>query len=111
MKVQYFDIMLLSDEEHFTIILSAIRDYIPGENDIAILIVEKVSNQIITSVDKQFSTQDIYDEVVECFDTYNDFVKEKNVDLKLIEDGFYELVLQYLNIIVEEYNEKDIKET
>ena len=97
--------MLLSEEEHFTIVLSAIRDYIPGENDIAILIVEKVSNQIINSVSDEFSTQDIYNEVAECFDFYNDFIREKNIDLKIIEDGFYELVSQYLNIIVEEYNE------
>ena len=72
--------MLLSDEEHFAIILSAIRDYTPGENDIAILIVEKVSTQLSSLVDKQFSTQDIYNEVAECFDFYNDFVREKKLD-------------------------------
>lgn len=94
--------MLLTDEEHFTIILSAIRDYQPGENDIAILIVEKVSKQIINSVDKEFSTQDIYDEVEECFNFYNDFVQEKNMNLKTIDDGFFELVKEYLNIIVKE---------
>ena len=99
--------MLLSDEEHFTIILSAIRDYTPGETDIAILIVEKVSNQLSGLVNQQFSTQDIYDEVVECFDFYNDFIKEKKIDLKLIDDDIYELVLVYLNMIVEEYNEMD----
>ena len=99
--------MLLSDEEHLTIILSAIRDYTPGETDIAILIVEKVSNQLSGLVSQQFSTQDIYDEVVECFDFYNDFIKEKNIDLKFINDDVYELVLMYLNMIVEEYNEMD----
>lgn len=99
--------MLLSDEEHFTIILSAIRDYTPGETDIAILIVEKVSNQLSGLVNQQFSTQDIYDEVVECFDFYNDFIKEKKIDLKLIDDDIYELVLVYLNMIVEEYDEVD----
>jgi len=99
--------MLLSDEEHLTIILSAIRDYTPGETDIAILIVEKVSNQLSGLVNQQFSTQDIYDEVVECFDFYNDFIKEKNIDLKFINDDVYELVLMYLNMIVEEYNEMD----
>ena len=99
--------MLLSDEEHLTIILSAIRDYTPGETDIAILIVEKVSNQLSGLVHQQFSTQDIYDEVVECFDFYNDFIKEKNIDLKFINDDVYELVLMYLNMIVEEYNEMD----
>ena len=99
--------MLLSDEEHFAIILSAIRDYTPGENDIAILIVEKVSTQLRSLVDKQFSTQDIYDEVAECFDFYNDFVKEKKLDLKQIDDGLYELVIEYLNMIVEEYDEME----
>ena len=101
--------MLLSDEEHFTIILSAIRDYTPGETDIAILIVEKVSNQLSGLVNQQFSTQDIYDEVVECFDFYNDFIKEKKIDLKPIDDDIYELVLVYLNMIVEEYDEMDAK--
>ena len=99
--------MLLSDEEHFAIILSAIRDYTPGESDIAILIVEKVSTQLRSLVDKRFSTQDIYDEVAECFDFYNDFVKEKKLDLKQIDDGLYELVIEYLNMIVEEYDEME----
>ena len=101
--------MLLSDEEHFAIILSAIRDYTPGENDIAILIVEKVSSQLSNLVNEQFSTQDIYDEVVECFDFYNDFIKEKQIELKTINEELYELVLTYLNMVVEEYDEMDAK--
>ena len=99
--------MLLSDEEHFSLILEAIRDYTPGENDIGILIVEKVSTQLRKLVSKQFSTQDIYDEVAECFDFYNDFVREKQIDLKTIEEGMYELVMEYLNMIVEEYDEME----
>ena len=101
--------MLLSDEEHFAIILSAIRDYTPGENDVAILIVEKVSSQLSNLVNEQFSTQDIYDEVVECFDFYNDFIKEKQIELKTINEELYELVLTYLNMVVEEYDEMDAK--
>ena len=97
--------MMLTANEHLTIILSAIRDYQPGENDIPILIVEKVCNQIPNSVDNQISTQDIYNEVEECYNFYNDFIKEKNVNLKVIEEGYYELVKEYLNIIVEEGNE------
>ena len=80
--------MLLTPNEHLTIILSSIRDYQPGENDIPILIVQKISKQLIESVDNQITTQDIYDEV----------------DLEKIDDGFYELVKTYLNMIVEEYN-------
>lgn len=96
--------MLLTPNEHLTIILSSIRDYQPGENDIPILIVQKISKQLIESVDNQITTQDIYDEVEECFNFYNDFIENKNVDLEKIDDGFYELVKTYLNMIVEEYN-------
>lgn len=96
--------MLLTPNEHLTIILSSIRDYQPGENDIPILIVEKISKQLIESVDNQITTQDIYDEVEECFNFYNDFIENKNVDLHKIDDGFYELVKTYLNMIVEEYD-------
>lgn len=96
--------MLLTPNEHLTIILSSIRDYQPGENDIPILIVQKISKQLIESVDNQITTQDIYDEVEECFNFYNDFIEDKNVDLQKIDDGFYELVKTYLNMIVEEYD-------
>ena len=94
--------MLLTDEDHLAIIIMAIRDYIPGETDVAILIVEEVSNQIIKQVNDSFTTQDLYDEIVECFDFYNDFVTEKNIDLKTIDDSIYEFVRQQLNELVEE---------
>lgn len=94
--------MILSNEEHFTIVLSAVRDYQEGKNDIPILIVEKVTNQIKESLDKQIDTQDIYDEIVEVFDYYNDFIDKKGVDLKKIQDDFYEVTKEYLNQIVEE---------
>lgn len=94
--------MLLDDNERLMIILNAIRDYIPGENDIAILIVEKVCTTIRETIDFSFSTQDLYDEVVECFEFYNDFITEKGIDLRLIDKDIYELVRYYLNKIVEE---------
>lgn len=94
--------MILSDEEHFTIVLSAVRDYQEGKNDIPILIVEKVTNQIKESLNRQIDTQDIYDEIVEVFDYYNDFIDKKGVDLKKIQDDFYEVTKEYLNQIVEE---------
>ena len=96
--------MLLTPNEHLTIILSSIRDYQPEENDIPVLIDQKISKQLIESVDNQITTQDIYDEVEECFNFYNDFIEDKNVDLEKIDDDFYELVKTYLNMIVEEYD-------
>lgn len=94
--------MILTPNEHFTIILSAIRDYQPGETDIPILLCEKISNQLSESIDSQIDTQDIYDEVEFCFNLYNDFIKERDIDLQLIDEGFYQLVMVYLNMINKE---------
>lgn len=93
---------LLSDEEQFSIVLASIRDYKKGENDIAILIVEKISKQLINSINKKIDTQDILDEVIECYNFYNDFIEQKNVNLKTIPEDWYELVEIYLNEVVEE---------
>lgn len=104
--------MLLSDEEHFTIILSAIRDYEEGVTDIAILIVEKVVAQIITCVDTQFTTQDILDEIEEIFNFYNDFIKEKKIDMKIIPDEMVDLVSIYINEVIQEcWTESEEKNT
>lgn len=92
---------LLSDEEQFAIILESIRDYKDGENDIAVLIVEKLSKQLINSIDNQIDTQEILDETLEIYDFYNEFVEEKNINLKTIESQWYDLVELYLNEIVE----------
>lgn len=97
--------MLLSDEQRFLIVLSAIRDYKAGENDISILIVEKVTSEISSSVDKQITTQNIFDDIVETFSYYNDFIKEKDVDLKSIPDEMTELVEYYMNEVIECLND------
>ena len=98
----FYDIMLLSDEEDFAIILSAIRDYKTGENDISILIVEKVVAQIIDCVNSQFTTQDIFDEIIEVFNFYNDFITQKKIKMQLIPDEMGELVEVYINEVIEE---------
>ncbi len=92
--------MLLSDDERFIIVLSAIRDYEPENTDIGILIVEKVSNQILNCVDNQITTQEIFDEIIETFNYYNDFVREKDIDLKLIPDEMVDLVEYYMNEVI-----------
>ena len=93
---------LLSDEEKFSIVLASIRDYNEGENDIAILIVEKLTKQLIDSINNQIDTQDILDEVIECYNLYNDFIEQKNVNLKTIPPEWYELSEIYMNQVVEE---------
>ena len=95
--------MLLSDEERFSIVLNTIREHQNGINDIPMIIVDKVCKQVIQSVNKQIDTQEIYDEVVECFNFYNDLVKEKKIsDLPIIENEFYDLVEVFLNDAIKE---------
>ena len=97
--------MLLNDEERFAIVLASIRDYKEGENDIPILIVQQLTNQLnkklINSMDNQIDTQEILDETLETYDFYNEFIEEKNINLKTIESQWYDLVELYLNEIVE----------
>lgn len=95
---------LLSDEEKFSIVLASIRDYNEGENDIPILIVEKLTKQLIDSINHQINTQEILDEVIECYNFYNDFIEQKNINLKTIPEEWYELVELYLNEVVKEVN-------
>lgn len=95
---------LLSDEERFGIVLASIRDYNEGENDIPILIVEKLTKQLIDSINHQIDTQDILDETIECYNFYNDFIEQKNINLKTIPEEWYELSEIYMNQAVEEVN-------
>lgn len=99
--------MLLTDEERFVIILSAIRDYEKGTNDIGIIIVEKIANQIMNSINIDFDTQQILDEIIETFNYYNDFVTEKNIDMQKIPDSMIDLVEHYINEIVKNIDKED----
>lgn len=95
---------LLSDEEKFSIVLASIRDYNEGENDIPILIVEQLTKQLIDSINHQIDTQDILDETIECYNFYNDFIEQKNINLKTIPEEWYELSEIYMNQAVKEVN-------
>lgn len=93
--------MILTQNDKFIIILSAIRNYRKNQ-DIFTLIVEETCRTIPKHVNELITTQDIYDVIVDCFDMYNDYIIEKKVDLPSIPDGAYDLVLVYLNDLVEE---------
>lgn len=91
---------MLNDNDRLMIVLTSIRNYSQGK-DIYTLITEEACRIILLNVDNKISTQDIYDEIVECFNFYNIFVTEKKMDLPIIPDEAYELVLAYLNNLVE----------
>lgn len=93
--------MLLSDKERYTIVLSTIRDYESGVNDVSILLIEKVIAQIY-NVNKSITTQDIFDEIVETIEYYNTFIEDKNIDFKKIPEEIIDLVEQYINEVVKD---------
>lgn len=95
--------MLLSDDDRLEITLGTILEHNEDLNDVPMIIIDRVCKQIIKSVNKQIDTQEIYDEIIECFNYYNDFVIEKNiVELPIVDEGFYELCEVFLNDAIKE---------
>lgn len=97
-------IELLNNADKSNIVFATIREYKSGENDISILIFTKVC-QLIIQKKAQFDhidTQDIYDNTKECFDFYNAFIKEHNLELPLIPSEHYDLVVEMCNKAIKE---------
>ena len=97
--------MLLDDNERLALIINAIRNYHEGENDIGVLIVYEVTQSILSIVTQQFDTQELYDEIAECFILYNTFIVAKDIDLPMIEDEMFIQVVDIINEIVEINND------
>lgn len=101
--------MLLSDEQHFLIILYAIRHYDEKTDNIGILLFESVINEIITSVDTHMTTQDVFNEVIELYNFYNDFVKEKKIDLPLVNDETIDIIESCMNEVIRNVQKDETK--
>ena len=71
---------MLDNEDKFLIILEAIKDYKKGENDIAILLVEKLTQKLAT-IEIDTDTVELYKEVEDTFDLYNQFIKLRGAPL------------------------------
>lgn len=91
--------MLISDAERSNIIFKSIQEYKPGENDFSILISVKIIAAIIKNKDQfgQIDAQDIYKEIEDTFDFFNDFIKERKIDLPEIPEDHKELVKEMMN--------------
>lgn len=94
--------MILNDQQKMVLILNTIKGYKKDEDDIGILLVQNVAKKLSDIIDSPITTEDIYYEIEECFNFYNDFVKDKKVDLPLVNDKMNDLVVFYLNTIVKE---------
>lgn len=93
---------VLTDVEIGNIVFLAIQQHKGNENKVATNIVELVVKQILKKQIAIESTQDICDMIFDCFDLYNAFVNEKNIDAPLIDDESYDLIVDVLNSIVGE---------
>ena len=94
--------MILTDQQRMVLILNTIKQYNKDEDDIGILLVQNVSKMLSNIIDAPITTEDIFYEIEESFDFYNDFIKDKNVDLPLIKEEMKDVVVYYLNIIIKE---------
>ena len=94
--------MILTDQQRMVLILNTIKQYNKDEDDIGILLVQNVSKMLSNIIDAPITTEDIFYEIEESFDFYNDFIKDKNADLPLIKEEMKDVVVYYLNIIIKE---------
>lgn len=90
---------LLTDVEKSNVIFKAINSYKPGENDlfiiIAVLVIEKIQQKHMQL--NNFSPDDIYDEIEDCFSFFNSFIRERNIDLPKITLEQCEATKQLIN--------------
>lgn len=90
---------LLTDIEKSNIIFKSINMYKPGENDlfviIPLVIMERIKEKHMQL--GSFDPADIYNEIKDCFDFFNSFVEEKNMDLPKITSEQYEATRCLIN--------------
>lgn len=93
---------LLTNIEMANIIFLAIQQYKGNENHIVTDIVRLTVKQILKKDIKIDDIQDVCDTVLECFDLYNAFIQEKNMNLPLINDESYDMIVNVLNNLIGE---------
>lgn len=97
--------MVLTEDENFTICFEALRDPTLSKDNVARIVCDRAFKAIIVAMSKQsggmIDTQEIYDDVVGCFNYYNDFVIEKNISAPLINDDYFIWLAEAMNMALE----------
>lgn len=95
---------LLTDIDKSNIIFTAIRDYKQGESDFFILITLAVFNTISNKKSQLdvIDTQILYEEISDCFDFFNAFIKEKNMELPEIPSEHYDITMYMINDVIDD---------
>lgn len=98
--------MVLTENDMYNIIFQTIQQR-PGENT-ATTLMRNTCNAIVEKNSGLIDTQEICDDVLNCFDYYNDFIKEKNMNLPIIGETYYNMVVVVLNALIGEIlNERE----
>lgn len=98
--------MVLNQNDMRHIVFSTINDK-PGEKT-ATTLMRYSCAKIVEKANGPIDTQEICDDVLECMDYYNDFVKEKNIKAPIIGDHYYNMVVIVLNALIGEIlNERE----
>ena len=92
--------MVLTKNDMRNIVFATINEK-PGEQT-AMTLMRKCCGKIAEKAIGPIDTQEICDDVLECMDYYNDFVNEKNMNLPIIGENYYNLVVVVLNALMGE---------
>ena len=91
--------MLINDAERSNIVFQAIKEYKEGENDFSILISVKVMAAINKNKNQfgKIDAQDIFEEIEDTFDFFNDFIEKRKINLPKIPSEHYTLLEYKIN--------------
>lgn len=94
--------MVLNDNDYFKMVLEVLKDD-NTSHELAKQLCSKVFDKIGDKIggNDVIDTQEICDDVFNCFDYYNDFVTSKNINVALIEDCDYDNVVLGINFAIE----------
>ena len=98
--------MVLNENDMYNIIFKTIQQK-PGEHT-ATTLMRNTCQAITDKVEGGIDTQEICDDVLNCFDYYNDFIKEKKLNLPIMGETYYNMVVVVLNALIGEIlNERE----
>lgn len=97
--------MVLNENDMYNIIFKTIQQK-PGKLT-PITLMRSTCQAIADKVEGEIDSQEICDDVCDCFDYYNDFVKEKKMNLPYVDKIYYEMVVEQLNRIYKEEHQNE----
>lgn len=98
--------MVLTENDMYNIIFQTIQQ--KPKDKTAMVLMRNACDMIVKKNKGLIDTQEICDDMLNCFDYYNDFIKEKNMNLPVIGETYYNMVVVVLNALIGEIlNEKE----